>query len=88
MAISEGFMEVTKDKVVILAEAAEMPEEVDVERALAAQRRAKERLAAHSHDVDIVRAQAALRRAMTRLQVAREGNRQPSVDLSALDIER
>ncbi|NLU41856.1 MAG: F0F1 ATP synthase subunit epsilon [Firmicutes bacterium] len=88
MAISEGFMEVTKDKVVVLAEAAELPEEVDVERALAAQRRAKERLAAHSHDVDIVRAQAALRRAMTRLQVAREGGRQSSVDLSALDIER
>jgi F-type H+-transporting ATPase subunit epsilon len=88
MAISDGYMEITRDKVVVLAETAELPEEVDVERALAAQRRAKERLAAHSHDVDLVRAQAALRRAMTRLQVAREGGKRSPVDLSALDTER
>lgn len=88
MAVSDGYMEVTKGKVVVLAETAELPEEIDVERALSAQRRANERLATHAHDINVVRAQAALRRAMTRLQVAREAGRESPVDLSALDVER
>jgi len=88
MAVSDGYMEVSRDKVVILAEAAELPEEIDVERALAAKRRALERLAVHSHDIDIVRAQAALRRAMVRLQVAREYNGNVSISVRDLDIEQ
>ena len=32
MAVSEGYMEAMRDKVLILAEAAELPEEIDVER--------------------------------------------------------
>jgi F-type H+-transporting ATPase subunit epsilon len=69
MAVSEGYMEVTRDKVLILAEAAELPEEIDVERALEAKRRAEERLAS-GDKIDFARAQAALLRAMTRLKVA------------------
>jgi F-type H+-transporting ATPase subunit epsilon len=88
MAVSEGYMEVTGSKVVILAEAAEMPDEIDVERALAAKRRAQERLATHSHDTDIVRAQAALRRAMIRLQVAGEAKGESTIGIRGLDLER
>ena len=86
MAISEGYMEVIKDKVVILAETAELPEEVDVERALAAQRRAKEswRLTATMSSSEHRRPEMS----NDSLQVAREDNRQSPVDLSALDIER
>ena len=74
-AVSGGFMEVRPDTVTILAEAAEMSDEIDVERALAAKKRAEERLAqAHRDDIDFKRAELALRRAMNRLQVANFGN--------------
>jgi len=71
MAVSDGYMEVTPDKVIILAEAAELPGEIDIPRALAAKRRAEERLAAlAAWDARAVQAQAALQRALTRLKVA------------------
>lgn len=69
VAVSEGYMEVTGERVLILAEAAELPEEIDVERALEAKRRAEERLAT-ADKVDFARAQASLQRAVTRLRVA------------------
>lgn len=68
MAVSDGYMEVTPEKVIILAEAAELPEEIDIPRALAAKRRAEERLAAW--DARAIQAQASLQRALTRLKVA------------------
>lgn len=71
MAVSEGYMEVTPEKIIILAEAAELPEEIDVERALAAKRRAEERLhTLKAGDVNFLRAQASLQRAINRLKVA------------------
>lgn len=71
LAVSEGYLEVTPYKVIVLAEAAEMPEEIDVERALAAKRRAEERLArAMSSRADLTAAQASLQRAIIRLRVA------------------
>ena len=74
MAVSEGYMEVTPHKVIVLAEAAELPEEIDVERALAAKRRAEERLYAPLRQrFDYVRAESALQRAANRLQVAKRG---------------
>ncbi|NLG83661.1 MAG: F0F1 ATP synthase subunit epsilon [Firmicutes bacterium] len=77
MAVSEGYMEVTPEKVIVLAEAAELPEEIDVERALAAKRRAEERLYAPLRErIDYVRARAALQRAINRLQVAKRGARE------------
>mgnify|MGYP000848154748 FL=1 len=69
MAVSEGYLEVTRERVLILAEAAELPEEINVQRALEAKRRAEERLAS-AEKQDFARAQAALERAMTRLKVA------------------
>jgi F-type H+-transporting ATPase subunit epsilon len=71
LAISGGFLEVRPDRVVILADAAERAEEIDVARAEAAKRRAQERLAErHVYQVDGARAEASLRRSLARLKVA------------------
>ncbi|AVX29968.1 MULTISPECIES: F0F1 ATP synthase subunit epsilon [unclassified Carboxydocella] len=70
LAISGGFLEVKDNRAVVLAEAAERPEEIDVQRALAAKERAERRLAERSADIDMVRAEVALKRALNRLKVA------------------
>jgi len=71
LAISGGFLEVRPDRVVVLADAAERAEEIDVARAEEAKRRAQERLAArYAPGVDVARAEAALRRSLARLKVA------------------
>lgn len=67
--VSGGFMEVTPDKITILADAAEAPDDIDVERAQAAYKRAEDRLAKKDPDVDVDRAEAALARAKARLLV-------------------
>lgn len=72
LAVSGGFMEVRKDKVTILAATAELPEDIDVNRAQAAKERAERRLAQANRDgLDVKRAQLALQRAIIRLQVAK-----------------
>ncbi len=71
LAVSEGYMEVSPSKVIILAEAAEMPGEIDVERALAAKRRAEEVLATSKEHVVLARARASLQKALNRLKVAK-----------------
>lgn len=71
LAIAGGFAEVRNDKVIILADAAESPEEIDRERAERAKQRAEQRLTGRAQeDIDYTRAMAALMRALTRLQVA------------------
>ena len=70
LAISGGFLEVRPDKVIILADAAERAEEIDIARAQEARKRAEERLAKHGAGFDSVRCELALRRAMARLSVA------------------
>jgi F-type H+-transporting ATPase subunit epsilon len=70
LAITGGFIEVRPDRIIILADAAERAEEIDIARAEEAKRRAEERLKEHAPDVDILRAEAALRRSLTRLEVA------------------
>lgn len=73
VAVSGGFMEVRPDKVTILAETAELPSQIDVNRALAAKERAERRLAeAKTDNVDFKRAELALRRATNRLEVAQK----------------
>lgn len=67
--ISGGFVEVLPDKISVLADIAEKPEEIDVDRARKARERAEKRLAATSEDVDLNRAQLKLQRAQTRLQL-------------------
>lgn len=69
-AVSGGFLEVRPDQVTILAQAAETAESIDKERALAAKKRAEDRLNKRSDDTDIRRAELALQRAVNRLDVA------------------
>ena len=69
-SVAGGLLEVEKDEVTLLADAAESAEEIDTSRAEAARQRAEERLAHPDKELDITRSQAALIRAMNRLQVA------------------
>ena len=69
LAISGGFLEVRPDRVIILADAAERAEEIDIARAEEAKRRAEEQLSRHLPEVDAARTEAALRRALTRLKI-------------------
>lgn len=77
LAISGGFLEVRPDKVVILGDACERAEEIDVARAEAAKRRAEESLTSGSRGADAAAAEAALRRSMARLKVAGRRRHRP-----------
>lgn len=73
LAVSGGFCEISNNRMTVLAEAAEVSTEIDVERALRAKERAERRIqeAQISREkIDLARAQAALARALTRLRVA------------------
>ena len=72
LSVAWGFAEVLQDKVTILAEAAERPQEIDVERAQKAKDRAEQRLKSSDPQTDYTRAEDALQRAETRLNVAKE----------------
>ncbi|MCL0046641.1 F0F1 ATP synthase subunit epsilon [Dehalococcoidales bacterium] len=70
LAISGGFLEVRPDRVIVLADAAERAEEIDIARAEEAKRRAEEAISHRPPEVDAARAEAALRRSLIRLKVA------------------
>ena len=70
LAVAFGFAEVLSDRVTVLAQIAERPEDIDVPRAEAAKRRAEERLARPAMDMDFERARIALMKSLIRLQVA------------------
>jgi F-type H+-transporting ATPase subunit epsilon len=70
LACAWGFAEVLPDKVTILAETAEMAEQIDVARAKEARDRAEQRLKSGQSDLDYERALNALKRAEVRLEVA------------------
>jgi F-type H+-transporting ATPase subunit epsilon len=71
LALTGGFAEVRNDKVIVLAENAERPDEIDRDRAQKAKDRAERRLSGREGaEIDFARAQAALARALIRLQVA------------------
>jgi F-type H+-transporting ATPase subunit epsilon len=66
-----GFVEVLADRVIVLADAAERAEEINVARAEAARDRAQKRLATtNDPNVDWKQEEDALQRATVRLQVA------------------
>lgn len=67
--VNSGFAEVGPNKVTVLADSAEKAEDIDVERAKAAMKRAEERLK-KMEEIDFTRAEAALERATTRIHVA------------------
>lgn len=78
MAIHWGFAEVLPDRVIILADTAERGEEIDVERAERARRRAEEFLKRPSEsEAEMQEAREALRRAVCRLETARHAGVRP-----------
>jgi len=73
VAVSGGFLEVRPDKVTILAQAAERPSEIDVDRAESAKQRAEQRLnVTKSDEIDFNRAKLALNRAINRIDIANQ----------------
>jgi F-type H+-transporting ATPase subunit epsilon len=77
MVVFGGFMEVTPEKVVVLADTAENLDEIDISRAETARQRAEQSIAGRQETEDLAAAQASLRRATIRLRVAerRRGGR-------------
>lgn len=74
-AVGGGFAEVRPDEVIVLARSAESAEEIDIQRAEEAMRRAQEYLASPEKDRDLERRlamEAALRRSLARMKVARK----------------
>ncbi len=69
-ALNEGFIEILGDKVIILAESCEWPEEIDVTRAQEAKTRAERRLKGAEGEIDEKRAELALRKALVRINLA------------------
>lgn len=68
-ALHSGFIQILPEKVTILAEAAEWPHEIDLDRAEAARGRAEDRIRARDSKTDIARAETALQRAIVRINV-------------------
>jgi len=66
-ALHAGFVEVLPDKITILAEIIEWPNEIDLERAEAAKERAEKRLREKNPKTDMVRAEIALQKSIARI---------------------
>lgn len=70
-AVHAGFVEILPEKITVMAEVAEWPDEIDINRAKEAEIRAQRRLQAHDPKIDTSRAEVALKRAMVRLELAK-----------------
>ena len=68
-ALHSGFAQILQDRITILAEVIEWPDEIDKNRAEAARSRAEKLIAEHDAATDIARAETALNRAMARINV-------------------
>jgi F-type H+-transporting ATPase subunit epsilon len=76
--VSGGFLEVSNDRVTVLADTAEHADEIDEARAEEARRRAQEQLAQTSSNEDRAELQAELARSISRLHVAEIARRNPN----------
>lgn len=72
-AIHAGFAEILGDKVTILAEIAEWPPEIDLERAKRAEDRARERIDGKEDGLDLLRAEIALKKSLVRQDLVARG---------------
>jgi F-type H+-transporting ATPase subunit epsilon len=70
-ALMSGFLEILPEKIVIMAEVAEWPEEIDLNRAEEAKVRAERRLKEQSGETDVVRAETALKKALVRISLTK-----------------
>ena len=68
-ALMSGFLEILPEKIVIMAEVAEWPDEIDLNRAEEAKIRAERRLKEESGEIDILRAETALKKALVRISL-------------------
>ncbi len=77
ISISDGFVEVSRDRVEVLADRAERPEDIDLSRALEIKERAEHQIqkAMTDPDIDIARATADLERAVIEVQLAEKARR-------------
>ena len=76
-AIAGGFLQVRPDKVVVMAETADMASEIDLEKAMEARREAEQQLSeGFEEPADLARARAALQRALVRIRVAERHRRE------------
>ena len=69
-ALHDGFVQIQKDKVTVLAESCEWPDEIDANRARKATERGVRMLTSGSKEVDMVRAELALKKALIRIDLA------------------
>ncbi len=77
IAVSGGFLEVLGERVIVLADTAERSDEIDVERAQKALKKAEEQLASRQADINLEQALAAIRRSQARLKVAHRRRQRP-----------
>ncbi|HCX04470.1 MAG TPA: F0F1 ATP synthase subunit epsilon [Clostridiales bacterium] len=70
-AISQGYVEVMEEKIVILADTAEWPEDIDISRAEEAKKRAEKRLSKKENHIELLKAEIALKKAINRINVAK-----------------
>ena len=76
-AIVGGFVQVRPDKVVVMAETADMASEIDLEKAQEARREAERALeAGYQEGADLAMARAALQQALLRIRVAERRHRE------------
>ncbi len=68
-ALLEGFVEILQDRVTVLAEACEWPDEIDMNRAKEAKIRAERRLSERDAEINYTRAENALKKALVRLEI-------------------
>ncbi len=74
-ALHDGFLEILPDKVVILAESCEWPDEIDMHRANEAKIRAERRLKENDGEINVARAELALRKALLRLELGEKNHK-------------
>ncbi|MDP4127861.1 MAG: F0F1 ATP synthase subunit epsilon [Bacillota bacterium] len=74
LALAGGFVEVAENSATVLADTAELSEQIDIPRAHEAKERATKRLSGNSSEIDLKRAELALRRAVARIN-ASEGSK-------------
>lgn len=70
-AVANGYVEIRKERTTIIADSAEWPEEIDIERAEESKKRAEERLNKKKDNMDLLRAEVALRKAINRIDIAK-----------------